>query len=108
MDWKAHVNCIRKMRALTPAPVDSIGCDQLSSPDLAPHIRWFQILVKLMLSSQTKDEVTHSAFERLTGSALGLTIDSVRKMNESQIFELITPVGFANVIAIFLSVLLIG
>lgn len=39
------------------APVDSMGCGALSDSDREPHVRRFQTLVSLMLSSQTKDEV---------------------------------------------------
>ena len=58
--WRVHYEGIRKMRAAggaaSQAPVDVMGCDALPESD-DPKIRRFELLVSLMLSSQTKDEV---------------------------------------------------
>ena len=48
-----------------------------------------------MLSSQTKDQTTFAAMERLKKH--GLTIPNVMKSSEAKIKELIYPVGFASV-----------
>lgn len=48
-----------------------------------------------MLSSQTKDQVTFAAMEKL--KAYGLTIENVLKTPSSKIGELIYPVGFWKV-----------
>ncbi len=48
-----------------------------------------------MLSSQTKDEVTSAAMERLRSH--GCTIDQVNIMSEAELGELIKPVGFWKV-----------
>ena len=55
----------------------------------------YQVLVSLMLSSQTKDQVTFAAMEKL--KAYGLTIENVLKTPASKIGELIYPVGFWKV-----------
>ncbi len=55
----------------------------------------FHVLVSLMLSSQTKDQVTHAAMERLRN--FGLTIESVLSTEESVLAGLIYPVGFWKV-----------
>lgn len=55
----------------------------------------YQVLISLMLSSQTKDQVTFAAMEKL--KAYGLTIENVLKTPSSKIGELIYPVGFWKV-----------
>lgn len=55
----------------------------------------FHILVSLMLSSQTKDEVTHAAMNRLLDH--GLNVDDVLKISDEQLGKLIYPVGFWRV-----------
>lgn len=52
-----------------------------------------------MLSSQTKDQVTFAAMEKL--KAYGLTIEKILKTSTSKIGELIYPVGFWKVSAHF-------
>lgn len=48
-----------------------------------------------MLSSQTKDQVTFAAMERLR--ARGLTIDNILQMSDEELGKLIYPVGFWKV-----------
>ena len=48
-----------------------------------------------MLSSQTKDQVTFAAIEKL--KAYGLTIENILTTSTSKIGELIYPVGFWKV-----------
>ena len=48
-----------------------------------------------MLSSQTKDQVTFAAMEKL--KAYGLTVGNILKTPSSKIGELIYPVGFWKV-----------
>lgn len=55
----------------------------------------YQSLIALMLSSQTKDQVTFAAMERLREK--GLTIDNVLNMSEEELGKLIYPVGFWKV-----------
>ncbi|GFQ07795.1 endonuclease iii homolog 1 chloroplastic [Phtheirospermum japonicum] len=51
------------------------------------------VLVSSLLSSQTKDNVTHGAIQRLLQNDL-LTAEAIDKANEDEIKELIYPVGF--------------
>lgn len=51
-----------------------------------------------MLSSQTKDQVTFAAMERLR--ARGLNVDNVLAMSDDELGKLIYPVGFWKVIFI--------
>ena len=53
------------------------------------------VLVSLMLSSQTRDEVNHAAMTRL-GKA-GLSLAWLNTVPESQLAETIKPVGFWRV-----------
>ncbi|XP_036248743.1 endonuclease III-like protein 1 isoform X2 [Molothrus ater] len=52
----------------------------------------YQVLLALMLSSQTKDQVTSAAMLRLRRR--GLTVDSVLQMDEESLGQIIYPVGF--------------
>ncbi|XP_010000913.1 PREDICTED: endonuclease III-like protein 1 [Chaetura pelagica] len=52
----------------------------------------YQVLLSLMLSSQTKDQVTWGAMRRLRQR--GLTVDSVLQMEDATLGEIIYPVGF--------------
>ena len=54
-----------------------------------------------MLSSQTKDQVTFAAMEKL--KAYGLTIENILTTSTSKIGELIYPVGFWKVSKFYVS-----
>lgn len=49
-----------------------------------------------MLSSQTRDEVTHAASQRLIEH--GLTVDNILNTPDEKIGELIYPAGFWKVL----------
>ena len=60
-----------------------------------PQNRRFTTLVSLMLSSQTKDEVTDAAVAKLRAAVGGtLSVDAIRAANEAAISEAICKVGF--------------
>lgn len=59
------------------------------------QVRRYQVLLSLMLSSQTKDQVTAGAMQRLR--ARGLTVDSILQTDDSTLGTLIYPVGFWRV-----------
>lgn len=56
----------------------------------------YQALLSLMLSSQTKDQVTHAAMLKLR--AYGATVPKVIEMTDEKLGELIYPVGFWKVL----------
>ncbi|KYO30850.1 endonuclease III-like protein 1 [Alligator mississippiensis] len=56
------------------------------------QVRRYQVLLSLMLSSQTKDEVTSAAMLRLREH--GLTVDNVLQTDDAALGKLIYPVGF--------------
>ncbi|CAK9324886.1 unnamed protein product [Citrullus colocynthis] len=90
--WEKVLEGIQEMRSSEEAPVDTMGCGQAGSA-LPPKERRFAVLASSLLSSQTKDHVTHGAALRLQESGL-LTADAMDKADEATIKSLIYPVGF--------------
>lgn len=91
-NWNLVLNNIREMRKNADAPVDSMGCDKCMDNDALPEVLRYQTLLSLMLSSQTKDEVTHAAMKRLREH--GCTIENILKTDDKVLEDLIHPVGF--------------
>ncbi|GAB2263956.1 hypothetical protein Droror1_Dr00026090 [Drosera rotundifolia] len=91
-NWEKVLEGIRKMRSSEDAPVDSMGCEKAGC-SLPSKERRFAVLTSSLLSSQTKDHVTHGAVERLSQNGL-LTPNSVDSADEETIKGLIYPVGF--------------
>ncbi|XP_027355878.1 endonuclease III homolog 1, chloroplastic isoform X1 [Abrus precatorius] len=90
--WEKVLEGIRKMRCSADAPVDTMGCEKAGNT-LPPKERRFAVLVSSLLSSQTKDHVTHGAIQRLLQNDL-LTADAINNADEETIKKLIYPVGF--------------
>lgn len=65
---------------------------------IVTQVMRYQSLIALMLSSQTKDQVTFAAMERLR--ARGLTVDNILNMSDEELGKLIYPVGFWKVIKV--------
>ncbi|GMH18199.1 hypothetical protein Nepgr_020040 [Nepenthes gracilis] len=91
-NWKKVLEGICEMRSSEDAPVDSMGCEKAGTT-LFDKERRFAILTSSLLSSQTKDHVTHGAVQRLSQNGL-LTPFSIDKADEGTIKSLIYPVGF--------------
>lgn len=91
-NWQQLLANIRLMRSAGDAPVDTVGCEKCVNPDADPKIRRFEVLVSLMLSSQTRDEVTHAACERLRDAALSPQM--ILDIDPDKLGDLIKPVGF--------------
>ncbi|KAH7905475.1 DNA glycosylase [Hygrophoropsis aurantiaca] len=93
--WKETYDIIKEMRSHIVAPVDTMGCDQAQYKEQDPKNQRFATLVSLMLSSQTKDEVTDAAVTRLREAVGGmLSVQAVIAADESTISEAIAKVGF--------------
>lgn len=90
--WLEVLNTIREMRACGNAPVDSMGCEKAGS-FFPPKDRRFAVLVSALLSSQTKDEITHGAVHRLHNQGI-LSIQGIARSAETSVSKLIYPVGF--------------
>lgn len=96
------VYCTRRYNGLRPGKTSrnwtrglSICLFHPKREPYAPKNRRFSTLVALMLSSQTKDEVTDVAVKKLRASVGGvLSIEAVIAAEESTISEAINKVGF--------------
>lgn len=64
-NWEIIFKNIKQMRLEHKSPVDTMGCEQCADKKASPANQRFQILVALMLSAQTRDEVTFAACQRL-------------------------------------------
>jgi endonuclease-3 len=74
-----------------------MGCERCADPSAPPPVQRFQTLVSLMLSSQTKDEVTFAACQRLKDglhATGGFTAAGVASADLALLEKLIYPVGF--------------
>jgi endonuclease III len=102
--WELMWTEIEDMRKMTEAAVDSMGCEAFFNveearkrrpdhPDPAQLAR-FNVLVSLMLSSQTKDTETYKAMQRLVD--WGLTVDRIIAVDDDELNEMIRNVGFHN------------
>ena len=95
LGWAKQLENIKLMRASGGAPVDTMGCERCADPDALPEVQRFQTLVSLMLSSQTKDEITYAACKRLLGGVKGgFTAAGVAATPIPELETLIFPVGF--------------
>ncbi|XP_064488627.1 endonuclease III-like protein 1 isoform X2 [Ornithodoros turicata] len=90
--WEEALDNIRKMRQDKDAPVDTMGCEKCHDETAPDKVMRYQMLVSLMLSSQTKDEVTHAAVKRLCG--LGLTPEYIAAADLNKLEGVIYPVSF--------------
>ncbi|ELW67811.1 Endonuclease III-like protein 1 [Tupaia chinensis] len=91
-NWQQQLANIRAMRSKKDAPVDQLGAEHCYDPSAPPKVRRYQVLLSLMLSSQTRDQVTAGAMQRLR--ARGLSADTILQMDDDTLGELIYPVGF--------------
>ncbi|PKU35432.1 endonuclease iii-like protein 1 [Limosa lapponica baueri] len=91
-DWQQQLERIREMRRSRDAPVDEMGVEKCYDSSAPPQVMRYQVLLSLMLSSQTKDQVTSAAMLRLRQH--GLTVDSILQMDDATLGQIIYPVGF--------------
>ncbi len=89
--WREVYELVTELRLERDAPVDWAGCEVVGKGNP------FHILVALMLSSQTKDQVVHDAMRALQSwERGGLTVDSILDMTDTELDTLIAKVGFHN------------
>ncbi|KAH8824345.1 DNA glycosylase, partial [Flagelloscypha sp. PMI_526] len=94
-NWRQTYDAIKVMRSQSVAPVDTMGCHQSQRHEVEPKNRRLSTLISLMLSSQTKDEVTDAAVINLRQSIGGtISIDALIQADEATISEAINKVGF--------------
>ncbi|KAG7453086.1 DNA glycosylase [Guyanagaster necrorhizus] len=93
--WREVYDAIKAMRSNIVAPVDSMGCDSAQLKETEPRNQRLATLVSLMLSSQTKDEVTDAAVKRLRAALGGsISVQGIIDAEESSVAEAIAKVGF--------------
>ncbi|SCU80279.1 LAME_0B02344g1_1 [Lachancea meyersii CBS 8951] len=102
---------VRIMRSKIATPVDSVGCAMIpltvgkefgeSKETMLPRTYRFQLLIALMLSSQTKDEVNAKAMFNLKEyckedlkNPEGVTLESMSCIDQDTLAQLIYPVSF--------------
>uniref|UniRef100_A0A673WSQ2 Endonuclease III-like protein 1 n=1 Tax=Salmo trutta TaxID=8032 RepID=A0A673WSQ2_SALTR len=91
-DWSKQLGHVRQMRSARDAPVDIMGAEKCYDTHAPDEVRRYQVLVSLMLSSQTRDQVTSAALQRLR--AHGCTVDNIVNTDDDTLGQLIYPVGF--------------
>ncbi|XP_046352813.2 endonuclease III-like protein 1 [Haliotis rufescens] len=91
-NWRNQLKNIYQMRSRRDAPVDTMGCDVISDTQASPEVFRYQVLLSLMLSSQTKDQVTSAAMAKLRQH--GCNIDNILATSDDKLGQLIYPVGF--------------
>jgi endonuclease III len=69
-----------------------MGSSSIVENDVNESTKRYQTLISLMLSSQTKDEVTSAAMKKL--QTFGLTVENILKLEKEELEKLIYPVGF--------------
>lgn len=111
-NWATIYNRIVDMRALVTTPVDSMGCERMPTtlnPTMRKehHAYRFQLLISLMLSAQTKDEVNYEAMVTLQGHFRakgyeGICLQAILESTEAEIDECIKKVGFHRKKAVYI------
>ena len=94
-DWLETYNLVKELRQDRTAPCDHSGSEALPDKSKDPIARRFQVLMCLMLSSQTKDAVVGAAIRSMQSDNV-LDIDSVHQMDSSTLDRYIQKVGFHN------------
>ncbi|KAL5109534.1 Endonuclease III-like protein 1 [Taenia crassiceps] len=92
-DWFTTFENILLMRKKANAPVDSMGCHTLADKNTDSKTVRLQTLLGLMLSSQTKDEVTSSAMARLIDRGIA-NLTALCSIPEAELAHLLQPVSF--------------
>ncbi|CAL8079349.1 unnamed protein product [Calicophoron daubneyi] len=98
--WRQQLDNIIQMRKSRNAPVDTFGCEQLADKLGNPKDFRLQVLLSLMLSSQTKDQVTAAAMDHLRST--GCTLDRLLELDTDKLQDLIYPVGFYKQKAVYI------
>jgi endonuclease-3 len=92
--WTAVYSLVEELREDRSAPVDTNGGEVLPQKDLGEKVFRFQVLIALMMSSQTKDLVVGDAMRALQEH--GLTVENISATPAEELNQLIQKVGFHN------------
>ena len=100
--WEDIYNLVEELRKDRTAPVDHDGAEQLPEKTKGEKVYRFQVLVALMLSSQTKDAVVGSTMRKLQQAGAGLTVENIHSMDHQTLNKLLFSVGFHNNKTVFI------
>ncbi len=92
--WEQVYDLIVKMRTIVLAPVDVTGCQALSDATADKEKQRFQILIALILSPQTKDQVVGITMDKLKTTYNGCDIHALAGASIEEITEVIKGVSF--------------
>ncbi|KAF8265621.1 DNA glycosylase [Lactarius quietus] len=94
--WRETYDAIREMRARISAPVDTMGCDTANGRRrIHACNKRLATLISLMLSSQTKDEVTDAAVDKLRAALGGtLSLEGLLAAEEHVVAECISKTQY--------------
>ncbi|GJJ11847.1 hypothetical protein Clacol_006085 [Clathrus columnatus] len=93
-NWEKVYSSIKDMRKDGGAPIDEMGCHIAGGPVEDSKTKRFIILISLMLSSQTRDEVTHAAVKNLRMALGELIPENLAVADDSVISSAIGKVSF--------------
>lgn len=92
--WEDIWSLAEELREDRSAPVDTDGGHELPERHRGDKVWRFQVLVALMLSSQTKDAVVGNTMRAL--QVHGLDVDNIHATSPEDLNALINKVGFHN------------
>jgi len=96
-NWEQIYSLVTELRSDRSAPVDSFGASSIIQTDRGEVVFRYQVLIALMLSSQTKDATVGETMRKLQQH--GLDVDTIRnntKTSHETLNALIYKVGFRN------------
>jgi endonuclease-3 len=93
-DWESIYELVEELRQDRSAPVDNHGSEALPQRTHGNKTFRFQVLIALMLSSQTKDAIVGETMRAL--QTHGLDIDNISETSPEALNALIRRVGFHN------------
>ena len=92
--WDEHYRIVQELRTIRDAPVDEFGSEALPEREASPAVFRYQVLIALMLSSQTRDQIVGSAMRKL--QAHGLTVENILRTDDEVLRSMLFGVGFYN------------
>ena len=89
------IKLIRNTKLFIKAPVDREGC-AVTIGNLNEKTKRFHILIKLLLSPQSKDEITHRTYLRLVQHYRSLDAKTVAETKKIEMESLLRGINFYN------------
>ena len=93
--WEDIYNLVVELRQDRTAPCDGDGAEALPDRHGSPKAFRFQVLISLMLSSQTKDATVGAAIRSMQQDNV-LDVNSISNMSLAELNQYINKVGFHN------------